>query len=183
MKNQYKLSFLGVEWNKMAWYPRLVSLRGAKRRGNLPVCHCEERSDVAICRYVIARSGATWQSAGMSLQGAEQRGNLTQGLTGDCHGRQSRPRNDSCRYKRLPRLADASLAMTYRSCRTPVSLRGAKRRGNLMLGFTGDCHGRQSRPRNDTFAAAMTFQCGKRKAPGFAGRPRGDEAIKRVPSR
>ncbi len=174
------------------------------------MCHCEGQSDAAICRYVIARSGATRQSAGMSLRGAARRGNLTLGFTGDCHGRQSRPRNDSCRCKRLPRLADAGLAMTYRPFRPPVSLRGAERRGNLMQGLTGDCHGRQSRPRNDscrckrlprladaglamtyrpfrprndTFAAAMTFPCGKRKAPGKAGRPRGDEAIKRVPSR
>ena len=43
---------------------------------------------------VIARSGATRQPSGMSLRGAKRRGNLTQGLTGDCHGRRSRPRND-----------------------------------------------------------------------------------------
>ncbi len=84
-----------------------MSLRGAKRRGNLKhgfaplsplTCHCEERSDVAISNMalhhchpsrVIARSEATWQSRTwlcttvtphMSLRGTKRRGNLEHGF-------------------------------------------------------------------------------------------------------
>jgi len=84
------------------------SLREAKRRGNPPTpCHCEEQSDVAIHPpLVIARSKATWQSTPTHRHCEEQ--------------------SDVAIH---PPLVIARSKATWQSTH-PLSLRGAKRRGN-----------------------------------------------------
>ena len=49
----------------------------------------------------------------------KRRGNLMPGFTRDCHGRRSRPRNDSCRCKRLPRPPSGSRNDNFRYTRLP----------------------------------------------------------------
>jgi len=102
-------------------------------------CHCEERSDVAIHTHpVIARSAATWQSIPTpSLRGAQRRGNP--------YFRQCRTLDGLLRLRLA--MTVGRLAMTVgtrndpNSCHCeeqsdvaihtpPLSLRGAKRRGN-----------------------------------------------------
>ena len=80
-------------------------------------CHCEEQRHPRL----------------VSLRGATRRGNLMRDSTGDCHGRRSRPRNDSRRYKRLPRPL-RGLAMTYRSCRPRNVTSAAAQQSKSHLG-------------------------------------------------
>ena len=98
-----------------------LSLRGAKRRGNpYPPRHCEERSDVAIHTHpVIARSAATWQSIFQAVPDARWIASPSARNDGGA------ARNDpiSCHCEEQSDVA----------IHTPLSLRGAKRRGNPYL--------------------------------------------------
>ena len=119
---------------------------GGAARNDPNSCHCEEQSDVAIHTHsVIARSAATWQSIPTpSLRGAKRRGNP--------YFRQCRTLDGLLRLRlamTVGRLAMTLFPVIARSkatwqsippchceeqsdvaIHTPLSLRGAKRRGN-----------------------------------------------------
>ena len=176
----------------MAWYPRLVSLRGAEQRGNLPVCHCEERSNAAIqCKVSqkIATGGKT--ALAMTEKAPLVARAAPAGAFRSATAAQRRllarrwAVSEADWGDRALRLRQP-LRLTLFAPSPEVNCPAGAREGGLGH-CTGEALGAVQKiattccrkSRNDTFAAATTFQCGKCKAPGKAGRPRGDEAIKK----
>ena len=143
---------------KRCWPPDL-SLRGGRRptwqsregtavrnepplnRHAPPICHCEERSDVAISGRHCRSERATVKPActpDLSLRGAKRRGNLGKALPFSTSHRKTACTPDlSLRGGRRPTWQSREgtpdpYRPPLKQCWPPdLSLRGAKRRGNL----------------------------------------------------